>query len=159
MEVCRGLGVDSGVMLARGKTTTTAPSEAACACPACCCYCDLYSLAEWAYRDKLPYPPAPVTYSPAPHPCPEMTPGEGVPAALHNPHVHVSPDVAAAFLLSLDLLRPHSSQYHALHHALENHAFKHASESSLHLFTRGALVWLSGECAHLLHGCAGVESL
>lgn len=114
--------VEGGVMLARGKT----PAEVG-TYPGCCCYCDLYSLAEWAYRDKLSYPAAPFPYSPMP-PCPEhggqMPPPEGVPA-LH-PHKHISPDVATAFLLSLDLLRPYPHQQ-ALS-ALESHALKHACE-------------------------------
>lgn len=120
--------VPGGVMLPGGEKTTPEVGG----CPGCCCYCDLYSLAEYVYRDRLSYPPPPLAYSPMP-PCPthgeeKTTKEEDLPVIHPPPSPHMSPDVTLAFLLSLDLLRS-LPQQHALHHALESRGLlKHACE-------------------------------
>lgn len=122
--------VPGGVMLPGGEKTTPEVGG----CPGCCCYCDLYSLAEYVYRDRLSYPPSPLAYSPVP-PCPthgeKTTKEEDLPVIHPPPSPHMSPDVTLAFLLSLDLLRS-LPQQHALHHALESRGLlKHACECGL----------------------------
>lgn len=130
MNHCVGEGgmVPGGVMLPGGEKTTPEVGG----CPGCCCYCDLYSLAEYVYRDRLSYPPPPLAYSPMP-PCPthgeeKTSKEEDLPVMHPPPSPHMSPDVTLAFLLSLDLLRS-LPQQHALHHALESRGLlKHACE-------------------------------
>ncbi|XP_063606788.1 MAP7 domain-containing protein 2-like isoform X4 [Penaeus indicus] len=128
MNHCVGEGgmVPGGVMLPGGEKTTPEVGG----CPGCCCYCDLYSLAEYVYRDRLSYPPPPLAYTPVP-PCPthgeeKTSKEEDLPVIHPPPSPHMSPDVTLAFLLSLDLLRS-LPQQHALHHALESRGLlKHA---------------------------------
>lgn len=159
MSRCIGCG-ECGVMLAAGRGKTGGGGGQGCG-GGYCCYCDLYSLAEeWGvYREeedhhKLPYPATPLAYTPSPPPpaptllpppCPihegsEKPPppppeplGEEDLKALHHPAVPaVSPDVAAAFLLSLDMLRlypQHHALHHALYHALQARALKQTGES------------------------------